>query len=54
MRAALGESGSASEAVEHIQARFMERRESNLGRDGAYGGFKEDDVTAIVRFVPEG
>ncbi len=52
MRAALGESGSASEAVERIQARFMERRESNLGRDGAYGSFKEDDVTAIVRSIP--
>ena len=50
--AALQGSGAASEAIERLRARFIEKRESKLGRDGAYGSFKKDDVTAIVRFIP--
>ncbi len=52
MCAALGESGFASEAVGRLRARFIEKRHGNLGREGAYGGFKEDDATAVVRFIP--
>ena len=49
---ALGRSVSASEAVGRIRAKFVDKREGKLGRDGAYGSFKEDDATAIVRFIP--
>ena len=52
VRAALEGSQTASEAVERLRTRFIERRKSKMGRDGTYGSFKEDDVTAIVRFVP--
>ena len=52
MREALEKSESASEAVERLRVRFNEKRDGNLGKDGTYGGFKEDDVTAIVRFIP--
>lgn len=51
MCAALEGSGSASEAVGRLQAMFVDKRDGNLGRDGAYGGFKEDDATVIVRFI---
>ena len=50
--AALERSKSASEAIERLRARLVEKRGSKMGRDGTYGSFKEDDVTVIVRFVP--
>ena len=49
---ALEGSGSAAEAVGRIRAKYVDKREGKLGRDGAYGSFKEDDATAIVRFIP--
>lgn len=51
MRAALWESASASEAAERVRAMFADKRDGNLGRDGAYGSFREDDATVIVRFM---
>ncbi len=49
---ALGGSESASAALEGLRGKFIEKRESKMGRDGSYGSFKEDDVTVVVRFIP--
>lgn len=50
--AALDGSISAYGAVERLRVKFIDKRESKLGRDGDFGSFREDDVTAIVRFIP--
>ncbi len=49
--AVLEESRSPTEAVEGIRAKIAEKRQMRKGRDDSYGGFKEDDMTAVVRFI---
>ncbi len=44
------QAGGAQEAVENLKALVDEKRSKNQGREDAYGTFREDDQTVIIRF----
>ncbi len=46
----VNEASSAQEAIDNLKALVDEKRSANRGREDAYGTFREDDQTAIIRF----
>ena len=46
----VNEASSAQEAIDSLKALVGEKRSANRGREDAYGTFREDDQTAIIRF----
>ena len=44
------DAANAQEAIDSLKAMVDEKRSANRGREDAYGTFREDDQTAIVRF----
>ena len=51
IHAILAESATATAAVERIRDEIAEKRRLKRGREDSYITFKEDDQTAIVRFI---
>jgi serine/threonine protein phosphatase PrpC len=49
--AILDEESTPSAALSRIETLIGQKRWLNLGREDSYGTFKEDDQTAIVRFI---
>ena len=47
----LDEESTPAAAVKSIENMIGQKRQRNLGREDSYGTFKEDDQTAIVRFI---
>ena len=46
----VNEASNAQEAIGSLKALVDEKRSANRGREDAYGTFREDDQTAIIRF----
>ena len=44
------EAANSQEAIDSLKALVDEKRSANRGREDAYGAFREDDQTAIIRF----
>ncbi len=51
MAAAVARSSTAEEAVTALQALVEEKRAGHQGRPDTYGTFREDDRTAVVRYL---
>ena len=47
----VGRAASPQEAVTALQELISEKRRLNKGREDAYGTFREDDQTAVIRYL---